>query len=241
MPQTRRASRDAALVELQRLHAAILASRARRGVAADGGPATGTASPETVAARELTRRLQEDAPADDAIGPVSRSRRGWWLAVAAAVIAAGTWAALTVAQRREVMTEASRSSPGAGPSAVPPRESAPSAAPVPSPAAAAKPIRVTLATIRPVWLRVTADGVRAVEREVPAGETLSFEGDRAIIVRSGDAGGVQATLNGVERGPLGRNGWPLTVSITPEGIEPLTPTRPERRDGDVPATNPPSA
>jgi cytoskeleton protein RodZ len=236
VPQTRRASRDAALVELQRLHAAILASRARRGVAADGGPATGTASPETVAARELTRRLQEDAPSDDAIEPVSRSRRGWWLAVAAAVIAAGAWTAFTFTQRRELVTEASRSSPGAAPSAVPPRESAPraaapvsapGAAPAPSAAAAAKPIRVTLATIRPVWLRVTVDGARAVEREVPAGETLSFEGDRAIVVRSGDAGGVQASLNGVERGPLGRNGWPLTVSITPEGIKALTPTRPE--------------
>jgi cytoskeleton protein RodZ len=236
VPQTRRESRDAALVELQRLHAAILASRARRGVGPDGRPATQTASPEAVATRELTRRLQEDAPADDALEPVSRSRRGWWLAVAAAVIAAGTWAALTVAQRREVTTEASRSSPGVAPSAVPPRESAssaaapgaaPSPAPAPSAAIPAKPIRVALVTIRPVWLRVTADGIRAVEREVPAGETLSFEGDRAIVVRSGDAGGVQATLNGVERGPLGRNGWPLTVSITPEGIKALTPTRPE--------------
>ena len=48
-----------------------------------------------------------------------------------------------------------------------------------------------------------------------------------VIVRSGDAGGVQATVNGADRGVLGRNGWPLTVAITPTGIEPLTPTRPE--------------
>ena len=78
----------------------------------------------------------------------------------------------------------------------------------------AKPIHVTLATIRPVWLRVTVDGVRALEREVPAGETLSFDGDRAVLVRSGDAGGVRASLNGVDRGPLGRDGWPLTVPFT---------------------------
>jgi hypothetical protein len=34
-------------------------------------------------------------------------------------------------------------------------------------------------------------------------------------------------VNGVARGPLGRDGRPLTVSITPQRIEPLTPTRPE--------------
>jgi hypothetical protein len=46
-------------------------------------------------------------------------------------------------------------------------------------------------------------------------------------VRSGDAGGVRASLNGTDRGPLGLRGWPLTVSLTPDGIVPLTPTRPE--------------
>ena len=56
---------------------------------------------------------------------------------------------------------------------------------------------------------------------------LAIDGDRAVVVRAGDAGGVSATLNGRERGVLGLRGWPLTVSITPEGIAPLTPTRPE--------------
>ena len=86
---------------------------------------------------------------------------------------------------------------------------------------------MTLETIRPVWLRVIVDGARAFEGELPAGEKLAVEGDRAVVVRAGDAGGVRATLNGVDRGPLGRDGWPLTVSIMPDGIEPLTPTRPE--------------
>jgi cytoskeleton protein RodZ len=95
-------------------------------------------------------------------------------------------------------------------------------------AAPPRPVQVTLAAIRPVWLRVTVDGARALQREVAAGETLSFGGDRAVIVRSGDAGGVRVTLNGTDRGALGLRGWPLTVSITPDGIEPLTPTRPER-------------
>ena len=225
---TRRASRDAALVELQRLHAAILASRARRGVEPDAGRAVGAPSAEAIATRELTQRLQaEDRPAERGSKPASRSRLGWWLAIGAVAIVAGVWAALTLSQRRETVTEAARTAPGAdpasAPSAVPPADAAPAAAP----ATPQKAIRVTLETIRPVWLRVTADGVRALEDELPAGEKLEFGGDQAVVVRAGDAGGVRASVNGVDRGPLGRDGWPLTVSVTPEGIQPLTPTRPE--------------
>ena len=225
MALTRRASRDAALVELQRLHAAILASRAQRGVGPDAVPATEAPSREAVAARELTRRLQADtdAPAHDVAEPAPRSHRRWWLAVGAMAIVAGAWAALTLPQRSEVATEAGRSAAGAGPA------TAPAAAPPPAaaPAEPVKAIRVTLETIRPVWLRIIVDGARGFEGELPAGEKLAVEGDRAVVVRAGDAGGVRTTLNAADRGPLGRNGWPLTVSITPDGIQPLTPTRPE--------------
>jgi hypothetical protein len=198
----------------------------------DGGRAAGAPSAEAIATRELTHRLQAgaDRPAGRASKPESRSRLGWWLAIGAVAIAAGVWAALTLPQRRETATEATRSAPGTDPASAPaavlPADATPASAPA-APATPGKAIRVTLETIRPVWLRVTADGVRALEDELPAGEKLAIEGDRAVVVRAGDAGGVRATMNGVDRGPLGRDGWPLTVSITPEGIRPLTPTRPE--------------
>ena len=232
---SRRASRDAALVELQRLHAAILASRERRGVAAAASapvPAAPAPSAEALATQELTRRLQTapSAPDETSTGE-PRSRRGWWIAVAAAVVVAGAWLAVTQSQRSEVTTEAAppraatpASTPGSGPQPA----GAPAAAATPAPATTpARPVQVTLTTIRPVWLRVTVDGARALQREVAAGETLTFGGDRAVVVRSGDAGAVQATLNGADRGALGLRGWPLTVAMTPTGIEPLTPTRPE--------------
>jgi hypothetical protein len=221
---TRRASRDAALVELQRLHAAILASRARRGVGPDAGPPADAPSPEAIATRELTQRLQ--AVGNTPAGHVheraaTRSHRGWWLALGAAVIVAGGWAALTLTQRREVVTETGRPAPAPAP----PRDAAPAAAPAPATAASAKAVRVTLETIRPVWMRATVDGVRAFEGELPAGEKRSFDGDRAVVVRAGDGGGVRATVNGVDRGPLGRDGWPLTVPFTLDPPAPATPPR----------------
>jgi cytoskeleton protein RodZ len=224
VPQPRRASRDAALVELQRLHAAILASRASRGAGPAPAPAPGpdedAPSPESLAAQALRRRLQ-DGP-DAIVEPVPPSRRGWWLAVAAVVIAGAAWAGLTLTQRPEVVTEAAPPTP----KAAPPRAAAPEPpAPARPVAPATRPIQVRLDTIRSVWLRVTVDGVRALERELPAGETLSFEGDRAIVVRSGDAGGVRASMNGVDRGPLGRDGWPLTVPFT---LDPPAPAAPPR-------------
>jgi hypothetical protein len=74
-------------------------------------------------------------------------------------------------------------------------------------------------------MRVTVDGVRTLERELPAGQTLSFGGERAVVVRAGDAGGVRATMNGVDRGPLGRDGWPQTVPFT---LDPPAPAAPPR-------------
>jgi hypothetical protein len=219
-PTRRLSSREAALVELQRLHAAIQASREKRGLLPTGAPAT----PEALAARDLTRRLQNEGAAPDAdletAVPSSGARRGLWLLVAAAVAVAGVWAALTFGQRRGINPQAAAPTPQPAPTSAP-------AAPAPAPAVPLRAVRVTLETIRPVWIRVTVDGKRAHQGEVAAGERVTFDADRAVVVRMGDAGGVRATLNGTDRGALGRRGWPLTVAITPDGIEPLTPTRPE--------------
>ena len=205
---SRRDSRQAALVELERLHAAILASRERRGVAP-----VATLTPEARAARDLTRRLQTDRPTPAASRSgedASGSRRLWWLAAAAAILVGGAWAAASWWSRPEVVTEAAPPAPRTA-------EPAPAARPASSsaPAAAApvstRAVRVTLDTIRPVWMRVMVDGTRAIEREVAANEHFAYEGDTAIVVRVGDAGGVRAAFNGEDRGPLGRDGFPVTV------------------------------
>ena len=84
-----------------------------------------------------------------------------------------------------------------------------------APAAERRPLQIELTTVRPVWMRVIVDGVRRVEREVPAGQRLNFGADRAIVLRAGDGGGVRLAIDGRDRGPLGRDGQIAVRTLTP--------------------------
>ena len=55
----------------------------------------------------------------------------------------------------------------------------------------------------PSWMRVIVDGVTEIEGEQPDGASLSFSADDSITVRIGDAGVVNVTVNGEDRGTLG--------------------------------------
>ena len=97
----------------------------------------------------------------------------------------------------------------AAPAASPPQASADTPAPDAKPPAAPiveSGVNVTLTTRRRVWLRVTLDGQRAFEREVPADQHIPLRADRSIVIRAGDAGAVAITRNGRDVGPLGRDG-----------------------------------
>lgn len=55
----------------------------------------------------------------------------------------------------------------------------------------------------PSWMRVIVDGVKEVEGEQPEGTSLTFSAEESITVRIGDAGVVNVTVNGEDRGTLG--------------------------------------
>lgn len=76
-------------------------------------------------------------------------------------------------------------------------------------------LEIELTTVRPVWMRVTVDGERRVEREVPGDQKLPFGADRAIVVRAGDGSAVRLSVNGADKGLLGRPGFPVTRTLTP--------------------------
>jgi hypothetical protein len=97
------------------------------------------------------------------------------------------------------------------PSAIVPAAQGPAGAPAPAPAPVAstgpaRALSIELVTTRPVWMRVTADDRRTLEREVPAGQRIPVEADRSILIRAGDGGAVRLIVKGQDQGVLGRDG-----------------------------------
>jgi len=65
-------------------------------------------------------------------------------------------------------------------------------------------------TTRAVWVRVIADGVPVVERELPANTRLPFVARDKIMIRTGNAGAVRLTIGGIDQGSLGDFGEVVT-------------------------------
>jgi hypothetical protein len=99
--------------------------------------------------------------------------------------------------------------------------SAAAAAPVSAPAPDLKPpaatsrLTVELSVNAPTWISANADGKRAIYRVLPAGshETLTANGE--IRVLTGNAGGVELTINGRPAGAMGKSGEVRTLRINP--------------------------
>jgi hypothetical protein len=55
------------------------------------------------------------------------------------------------------------------------------------------------------WIRVAVDGKPLLEGTFPAGTQKAFHGNKASI-RTGNAGGVDVTVNGKDVGAMGKSG-----------------------------------
>ena len=99
------------------------------------------------------------------------------------------------------------------PSAAPQSTSAPPAAPQ-VPPAPARALTIELVTLRPVWMRVTVDGRRVMERVFPQGQTIPVAADRTIAIRAGDGGSVRLSVGGTDQGVLGKDGFPANKTLT---------------------------
>jgi hypothetical protein len=89
------------------------------------------------------------------------------------------------------------------------------AAAAPSVAAPAPPAEIR--TVRRVWVRVTVDGQRAVERELEADARVPLPAGRTFVVRAGDAGALHFLLNGKDQGPLGADAQVVTRTFSVPG------------------------
>ena len=103
--------------------------------------------------------------------------------------------------------------PRTEPAPTPAPPAAASQAPAPEPAPAVvepSPYESELTTIRTAWVRVTADGERVIERELPADTRVPIKAQKTIVIRTGDAGAVRLSIGGQDRGFLGREGEVVT-------------------------------
>lgn len=97
----------------------------------------------------------------------------------------------------------------------------PSALGVTAPAPAASPsnavarqVEVELRATEASWVRATVDGRIVLEEIVPAGQARRWTGQQSILLRVGNAGGVDVTANGQGVGPLGARGQPADREFT---------------------------
>jgi hypothetical protein len=100
-----------------------------------------------------------------------------------------------------------------------PEAPAAAAQPQPAPAVsrAAAPtssLESAITTTRRAWMRVTVDGVKVLEREVPAGTRVALQAKQSIVIRTGDAGAVRLMVRGQDRGFLGAEGEVVTRTFT---------------------------
>lgn len=110
--------------------------------------------------------------------------------------------------------------PVAAPTEVPTAPSAVESAPVDT-----HPVRVVVTARDDSWIQVIAEGKTAFIGVLKAGESRNFDSDGAVKVRTGNAGGIDISLNGKQIDSLGPAGQIRSVNLTAEGPQysPKTP------------------
>jgi len=232
-----------ALEQLEHLHAQILQARAARrrveeqfdafvqGFRSERHAAAEADEPEQVAAPAAPPRAEgvpvaATAPLAEPLAvpdvspsapyvavrpaPVRRRRARAAVVIVLGTLAVGVFAVAVRGRRVPPVTQPAR--PAA--STAKPAQDA-TIPPVAAQASPAQPgVNLELITRRRVWVRVTIDGRRAFERELAADQRIPLHGDRAILIRAGDAGAVALTRDGRDAGLLGRDGMVATREFT---------------------------
>lgn len=100
-----------------------------------------------------------------------------------------------------------------------PRSALPSPTPVPTPSPTPSPTPVREIVIEArivdrVWLQVTVDGAAVYQGILQAGDQREWRAKNKIVIRAGNAGGVEITFNGKKQGLMGSRGEVLEKEWT---------------------------
>jgi cytoskeleton protein RodZ len=81
-------------------------------------------------------------------------------------------------------------------------------------------VEVELRIVEYAWLRVMVDGEQVFVGSLEAGTTQTWRGKESIAIRCGNAGGVEAIVNGEPLGLLGKRGQVVDMAWFAEGVTP---------------------
>ncbi|HVW84480.1 MAG TPA: DUF4115 domain-containing protein, partial [Bryobacteraceae bacterium] len=101
---------------------------------------------------------------------------------------------------------------------------------VEEPAAGSHPVKVTLTAREASWVQITADGKPAFTGTLQPNDQQNVSADDTVKVVTGNAGGVEISLNGKPIDPLGPSGQVRTVRLTAEGPQFVAKVPPSTSD-----------
>jgi cytoskeletal protein RodZ len=68
------------------------------------------------------------------------------------------------------------------------------------------------------WVSIVADGKSVMERVLTAEKKKKIKAGKTIVLRTGNAGGIEVTFNGVSLGSLGNENEPRTLTFNANGL-----------------------
>jgi len=85
------------------------------------------------------------------------------------------------------------------------------------------PIQVQMTAEEPVWVSARADGKISFQGTLEAAQSRTVEANSTVVLRLGNAGGVNISLNGKPLGPVGPKGQVRTIQLTSGGFQIVPP------------------
>jgi cytoskeleton protein RodZ len=85
----------------------------------------------------------------------------------------------------------------------------------------AKPEKVFVVQVKAKedsWVSIVADGKSVMERILAADKNKKIKAGKTLILRTGNAGGIEVTFNGVSLGSLGNENEPRTLTFNAAGL-----------------------
>ena len=103
--------------------------------------------------------------------------------------------------------------PKAGASSTPTNSATPAAP------ASSSPINLTIKAFDDCWISITADGKPIIaDGEIASGTSKTVEANREIVIKAGNVGALDFSLNGKPLGRQGQEGQVRTLTFGPEGL-----------------------